>query len=308
MVQLSEARTLAVACIASGVVSLGAAAVPFSPTAPRGLAAMSGVAALAIGGGLLRAGRGTPSAMIHVVLIAFAAGISLFVLEATTPAGRVLTSYGYVWVAMFTAWFHARSAALAHLGFIGAGFALALAAANAPSPVQTWGFVITAVGGVAVVLNILAASLRNLADRDQLTGLLNRAAFATAAERTMAQTERSGQPLTLALIDLDDFKLVNDRLGHGAGDDTLRRTAAAWGAVLRRGDLLGRHGGDEFVLLMPDTTEEGGAEVLSRLAAADGVRWSAGVAEWRGEPLSPDWLRRVDEALYAHKQVKRRDR
>jgi diguanylate cyclase (GGDEF)-like protein len=83
----------------------------------------------------------------------------------------------------------------------------------------------------------------------------------------MALARRYDRALTVALLDLDDFKLVNDRDGHAAGDRVLVDLATAWTAVLRRSDVLGRHGGDEFILLMPDTTASGARTVLGRLQA-----------------------------------------
>jgi GGDEF domain-containing protein len=103
-----------------------------------------------------------------------------------------------------------------------------------------------------LVLTKLNARLRAAAHTDGLTGLLNRTGFAVAAARTRAVAERRGETLVLAVIDLDDFKLVNDRDGHLAGDRMLLELAGAWTASLRPGDLLGRFGGDEFVLLVSE--------------------------------------------------------
>nr|WP_231126506.1 GGDEF domain-containing protein [Motilibacter aurantiacus] len=182
------------------------------------------------------------------------------------------------------------------------GFAAGLGVCDAPSALQTWGFVTVSVGGVALVLQSLVERLRRQADRDQLTGLLNRVAFAGAAERLMGCALRRGEPLTLAVLDLDDFKGVNDRDGHAVGDRVLAGLAAAWSGALRRSDVLGRYGGDEFVLLMPDTAEGDSVEVLQRLRdALPGARWTAGVAQWQGEGLA-EWIARADGDLYAHKR------
>lgn len=300
----AEARTLALGCAGSGVVSLATAAVPFSPTAPRALATGLGVTGLTIGFAMLRAGPRLPRGAVHAVLVLVTVVMSILMVASTTDPGRIVTSYGYVWLAMFTAWFHPRRVAIAHLGLIGAGFGAGLVLAGAPAVRTTWGFVMASVCGVAAALNHLVSALRRSAHRDQLTGLLNRAAFAALAQQHMGLAERAGHPLTLVLIDLDDFKAVNDRHGHAAGDELLVATTAAWGEALRRGDVLARHGGDEFVLLLPATDEAGAGRVLARMRTVHEGGWSAGIAAWRGDDLGA-WLDRADGALYADKRSRR---
>jgi diguanylate cyclase (GGDEF)-like protein len=300
----TEARTLGLGFVVSGLVSLATAVVPFSDTAPTALAAGVGLLGLALGTAVRRAGPRVPRVVLHGLLAFTTTVMTLLIVASTTDVGRVVTAYGYLWPAMFTAWFHPRRAAAAHLAAIGAGFGVALAVSDAPSAVQTWGFVSASVAGVAVVLNRLVASLRSLAERDPLTGLLTRPAFASAAERYMTLAQRSEMPLSLVVIDLDDFKTVNDRHGHAAGDAVLSRTAAAWSGAIRRGDVLGRHGGDEFVLLMPATTHDDARQLLGRLYEVSATGWSAGIASWDGDDLA-SWLRRADVELYADKQTRR---
>lgn len=100
---------------------------------------------------------------------------------------------------------------------------------------------------------------------DALTGLLNTRGFFEEAPRLLALAHRHEQALTVAYVDLDDFKLVNDSQGHAVGDQVLRLAADTMRAELRRADLAARIGGDEFVLLLPHTDEIGARSVLSRL-------------------------------------------
>jgi diguanylate cyclase (GGDEF)-like protein len=152
----------------------------------------------------------------------------------------------------------------------------------------------------------LARQLRRAAATDPLTGVANRRAWEAEAARTLAHAERTGEPLSFAILDLDDFKGVNDQLGHGAGDELLRDLARGWTMRLRRADLLGRYGGDEFVLCLPATDHDGAAEMLSRLASSHSFAWSGGVATAQSGDTLTTVLARADADLYRHKRSSRR--
>jgi diguanylate cyclase (GGDEF)-like protein/PAS domain S-box-containing protein len=149
---------------------------------------------------------------------------------------------------------------------------------------------------------------------DHLTGLFNRRAFVEAAELEMQRWARSPRPLSLVMIDADHFKRINDQYGHVTGDGVLRHLAASMTATFRAMDVLGRFGGEEFIVLLPDTSIEGAELVAQRLCrlieatpAAIGehtVRYtvSAGVAAMDADATDFDALvQRADEALYAAK-------
>jgi diguanylate cyclase (GGDEF)-like protein len=146
-------------------------------------------------------------------------------------------------------------------------------------------------------------SLADEAQTDPLTGLPNRRAWDSA----LARAYTSSATITLAMIDLDNFKEFNDTYGHPAGDALLRDTAAAWRDQLRGGDLLARLGGEEFGLLICDVAPETACEVVDRLRACipEGRTASAGVAV-RGDGESEEsLLARADEALYEAKALGR---
>lgn len=116
---------------------------------------------------------------------------------------------------------------------------------------------------------------RNLLDRerklsltDSLTGLANSRAFYASAGLAAASCRRAGRPVTIAYIDLDNFKCVNDRYGHAKGDILLKDVAKTFGASLRVSDLAARMGGDEFVVFLPETSESQAEHVLDRLRSA----------------------------------------
>lgn len=160
------------------------------------------------------------------------------------------------------------------------------------------------------------ASLTRLAQEDYLTGLPNRAAFARIYGRLQSLAERNDEPLTLALLDVDFLKDVNDRLGHPAGDRVLEDLARVVEDALRDSDVLARWGGDEFVVLLPRTGVTGAEEALDkarrafRRAAArdpglgrDGrrVSFSAGITPVRHSEAVEEAVARADHLLYQAK-------
>lgn len=149
----------------------------------------------------------------------------------------------------------------------------------------------------------LERRLRHLAEHDPLTGVPNRRAWETQVPQAIEEAERTGAPLGVALLDLNDFKAVNDTLGHDAGDRLLREVAAAWRSQLRDSDLLARLGGDEFAVLLPDCGEQDLRELARRLRTA--LRYDAGCSvgavTWMPGESVEEVLRRADAALYRDK-------
>lgn len=301
----AEAVVLARACWVAAVVTAFTVVVPFSPTAPRALAALLAVVGLVLGTVVHLARRRLTQPVAHAILAFVTAAVGLAVGSSTTPAGPGVTAYGFLWVAIHSALFHGRRAVVGHLVGVGAVLAAALVASDAPSAPQTWVFVMASVGAVATILNGKVAQLRADAARDPLTGAATRRSFLDEVDRATARAARLGEPLSLVLIDLDDFKRVNDEGGHRAGDRLLTALVAAWRRHLRRGDVVGRLGGDEFAVLLPGTDGDGARTVIAQLERASTAPWSAGVAQWSGESAE-DWVARADDDLYASKGARRR--
>ena len=157
---------------------------------------------------------------------------------------------------------------------------------------------------------------RRLARVDSLTGLANRRAFDEALTVEIARAERDGEPMSVALVDLDGLKRVNDRFGHLAGDRVLAEVARALERSVRTGDRCFRWGGDEFAVVLPHTDRAAGAYVMGRAAERvardcrdeDGVALdvSYGVAELELGGTAEDLLALADLALMDQKTDKRR--
>jgi diguanylate cyclase len=159
------------------------------------------------------------------------------------------------------------------------------------------------------------AATSQLVRHDPLTGTLNRKGMDETLTREIGRALRQDKSLCLALIDIDNFKQINDRLGHRAGDDALVHLAHAIGDLVRPQDSLARYGGEEFVIVLPDTTLADAALVVRRLQREVTRRFflhdnrkllitfSAGVCELRQEESPREALDRADEAMYRAKRA-----
>ena len=160
--------------------------------------------------------------------------------------------------------------------------------------------------------------LQRVAMRDALTGLVNRAALTQTFVRDRIAAQRRRRPLAVALIDLDRFKAINDTHGHASGDEVLRRTAQMLVESFRRTDVVGRWGGEELVVFLPDTELDGARVALEKaLAAVSALRFvgkngepfsvtfSAGAVVVTGDETLTDVIARADKLLYAAKAAGR---
>jgi diguanylate cyclase (GGDEF)-like protein/hemerythrin-like metal-binding protein len=147
---------------------------------------------------------------------------------------------------------------------------------------------------------------RAAAHTDRLTGCWNRLHFDEIVTREIARSDRHGQPLSLAIVDIDFFKRVNDRFGHDEGDAVLKRVVAIVSGKLRASDILVRWGGEEFAVLLPQTALDGAAALAEKLRSAIAganfgepgpVTASFGVAEREREEFREAWFKRADLAL-----------
>ncbi len=258
---------------------------------------------------------------VHVVL--GAATLAVVVAVDILTAADVSVTFFYVVPVIQMAWFVGRAAAVVMAVAGSAGFLWAFLAQSTPlsHPWVPYWNAGAELGGY-VVVGLILATLREqhdlharMAATDSLTGVPNRRAF---LERLHVERERIGRtqtPLTLAFVDLDRFKAVNDALGHLGGDRILRRVVEVVLGTVRATDVVGRLGGDEFGLLLPDTPAEAAAGVLEKVrrAVAEGLREAelpvtcsvGAVSVVAPAPPVPDLLRMADAEMYAAKEAGR---
>lgn len=222
----------------------------------------------------------------------------------------------------FATWFVGLYAGIAHslLAAVASTAADLVARQGAPlhSAIMAWNLVIQL--GVYLALVLLLSGFRSrlegeqfLARTDGLTQVANRRAFIEAAELELERSRRTGRPLTLAYVDCDDFKYVNDQLGHAVGDALLVTVAQTLRGSTRAIDAVARLGGDEFGLLLPETDGPTAQALLSRLratllAAMQRHGWrvgfSMGAATWVTPAGSVDqMMARADELMYEAKRT-----
>jgi diguanylate cyclase (GGDEF)-like protein len=258
------------------------------------------------------------SRLTHPVVLAVVA--ILLVAALDWVSGRELGLSLFYAVPIFIA---SRSAGVkaglvtALLGAFLWGFSDAFAGEPYARPWLPWWNAANRLGFFLIVVWLSATRQALLGERersrtDSLTGLLNADGFAELAQREISRARRHGLFLSAGYIDCDDFKTVNDSHGHAAGDALLREMARILATSVRSADVVGRVGGDEFVLLMPEIGPEQAREAAARLrrelvGAMERSGWpvtfSMGVATFRPPPREVDaFLREADGLMYAAKR------
>ena len=165
------------------------------------------------------------------------------------------------------------------------------------------------------MMNEAMTSLAEASNRDGLTGIYNRRFIEECIAKEYGRVQRYGGTMSLAIIDLDHFKNINDSHGHLAGDEVLRAASKVLGEGLRQTDFLGRYGGEEFAVVLPSTDLDGAAVLAERLRArlastvikhndiSVPVTASVGIAEWQaGMQRYEELIKAADQALYLAKE------
>jgi diguanylate cyclase (GGDEF)-like protein len=311
------ARTGAVLFGAAALVTVLGLVLPHQPQVDE-----DGLGAVAIGCGAMAAilaagGERLPPWSLHLWLAWGTAMVSLALLfngERNGGAAGGDEMY-YLWVVLVAAYYMGRAGTAAQVALIAAAYTVTLVAID-PGPIgpSRW---LTTVGlaiGTAVVVRLLSeraerllAELRLAAATDPLTGLQNRRAFEERVAQELGRARRTGEAFGLVLADVDDFKQLNDRHGHAAGDEALIELGRLLRAEMRAVDAVARIGGDEFAILLPSTDAAGAADAAERIGQLVGARApitvSAGSAAYGPDGRTiDDLMRAADARLYASKR------
>lgn len=298
----------------SVVMLLGTTVLPDPDPSDHGSLYLVALAPLTLGL-ILLFGRRLPERTIKLVAITGSiAAVSLMVSQIL-PLGAALMFY--CWPAVTAGYFCTRREITGNLLLIALGSAIALAVSRSDDiTASTWMATVGISTIVALTVGRLVEQVTRVATVDELSGLLNRRAFAPILEREFERARTSGVPVSVVIFDLDHFKLVNDRFGHAAGDDAIRLFGALLAHEVRDADVAARVGGEEFTVLLFGTDEADAirwAEGVSALLIAEtldeevALSTSAGVASTCPATHSPeDLLQAADRALYAAKAGGRR--
>jgi diguanylate cyclase (GGDEF)-like protein len=303
----------------AGALTMAAVLIAPDPDASDHPALSMCALAYALTAALLVIWRRPPGAVLHAICPAgtLAATAAMAFAE---PIG--LTPIFYLWPMLVGAYFLGRREVAANFALVVASCGIALLLWVEPVLRLAMFMAVLAIVGVvtAVVVVLreqvlaLVLRLRMLASYDSLTGALNRGAFEQRVDAELARARRSATDLSLVIFDVDHFKRLTDSYGHAAGDAALRAIGDVVATGMRRSDVFGRLGGEEFGLLLPDTDIAGAATVADklrrRLAAPTAGRRtltvSFGVAEVHsGASSARSMFDDADRALYAAKRAGR---
>jgi diguanylate cyclase (GGDEF)-like protein len=293
---------LAVLYAVAGALCLVGVIWPMHPGSPIGL--LLGIAATGLTGGAVFWALGVRTRWwaIHAAVALGSVLLAVLAWRSVSTVGIVGLGPALIGIGLYAAHFFPLGAARLHvLGLV----VLVTAGAIAASPggfTVPWVVLVVATLTLTEAQGRLARNLRTAATTDPLTGVANRRAWEDEARRNLARAHRTGEPLSFAILDLDHFKVVNDREGHGAGDALLRELTAGWSRRLRASDLLGRYGGDEFVLCLPGTDEDGAWHILQQLDETHSFPWSVGVSTAGKDDTLGTVLARADAQLYQRKR------
>jgi len=301
------ARWLAVLFIAGSTLSLVAMLLPHwqrQDTAATVVVARAAYPAAAI---LLLIGDRLPRPAFHVLLALGTLIITLGVYFGNDGTGSLTAAVFYIWVALYAFTFFSRRWASFHVAIVGAGYAAVLAVQHVHAGAAQWLLVVGTTVVTGMVVAALVGEVRAVARRDGLTGLWNRRALEEDLDRHLKSAARDRHPVTLAILDLDDFKRHNTELGHHGADRLLVELADVWSEQLRPDDCLARYGGDEFALVCPRADVDAVERLVHRLrsVAPSPVGFSAGVAGWALGESAEDLERRADDALLDAKRAGR---
>ncbi len=244
----------------------------------------------------------TPLWFIHLILVASLIGATVAAVAADSVDGALFAVVNAVLVVLYAGWWWHGRVAYAY-ATVAAVTLLVLVIPNRSFSIhaETWLLLVGLLAFESYCISMGVRRIQYTSTHDSLTGRLN----TTALHAYIAIQPTSGRafsPRTLVSIDLNDLKSVNDSLGHQAGDTLLRECSSAWAATLRPDDLLFRVGGDEFVIVLPQTEPDAASSLIERLRDAYPVRWAQGRTAWIPGESFDTALARADSLMYEDKR------
>jgi diguanylate cyclase (GGDEF)-like protein len=265
-------------------------------------AALLAAAGLALGVWGPRAASGWPldAALVFAYLLACYGATKVL-----DDVSQLVVGYGLVVFGVFAGVFRPRGRLLVHLVGMLSLYAIVLVVTPLmPSPIY-FVLVATVTTCVSLMVSVLAQRLREQALHDSLTGVLNRRGLDVMAGLISANASRTDTPVTVGLVDLDDFHRFNAEMGHIAGDGRLTGLAQAWAEHVRSGDLIARYGGDEFVVILPGASESDVDELVQRVRTSIDVPFSIGTTSWLPAEDLYAAIARADVQLSSDKRRRR---
>jgi diguanylate cyclase (GGDEF)-like protein len=239
---------------------------------------------------------------MYLIVMILAVLLAVAVIPAQSPQSVLLAGLGLPWIAAYLVFFFRSRWGYAAIGIFLAAFVIATIIAGV-AYTRALTIIIVAITLVSsAMFNAVARNLEALSRIDGLTGALTRVGFGRLMERCIREQRRSKEELALVAIDFDGFKAINDEHGHAEGDRVLRLFVDELRPQLRSGDLLCRHGGDEFLLVLPNCGLEQAREITARLKSTSSVAWSFGVATLAEQDTIDTLIEHADRCLYEVKQ------
>ena len=280
---------------------------PTPPNDSPALRALAMVYGLLVVAALLIMRSRTPMTFIYIQLAVYVVLLMRITAMAGTPASAVTSAMNVIVLAVYLGWWIPRRIAIGYIVLASLGLLVVFWRTDRlPELTVSWISISALSIGLVLAFGALVWNMKVQLVTDPLTGLLNRQGLGALIDR---RTTVAGDhvPRALIALDLDHFKIINDRDGHLAGDRTLAEFGAALSAELRPQDIAFRVGGDEFVVILPNTTTADADAVAQRLRRAIKIDWSYGITEWLPDEDFSAASARADEAMYLEKAARGRN-